>query len=65
MQFNLDEAGRVKDSESLLQIIEETTAFLKGKGAEVKVSETPFFSQIEFENNKFSFSLHIVVPLPK
>jgi len=65
MFFDLDEMKYVKDSKSLLQIIEELTSLIREKGGGVKLADNVFSRQITFENNTFSFNLSVSIPLRK
>jgi len=63
MFFDLDEAKHVKNTEDLLQIIEETIAFIKEKGGDAKLLHNAISQEITFENGKYRFSLDVLVPL--
>jgi hypothetical protein len=65
MLLNLDEAKLIKDSEILLQFIDETMSFIKEKGGDAKLKNYVFDEQIAFENNTFSFNLSVSIPLRK
>jgi hypothetical protein len=65
MFFNLGEANHTKDSEILLQLIDEVTSFIKDKGGDSKLTNHFYTKQIAFVDNTFLFNLNVSIPLRK
>jgi hypothetical protein len=65
MFLNLDEAKQIKESEFLLQFIDEVTSFIKEKGGNSKLIDNFYTQQITFKNNTFLFNLNVSIPLRK